>query len=128
MGMPSSQRHQIHGLYSKVITASEKAELSKIPVTSIEAEIAYLRTICSRLAKVVNENGLKHGAVKPVDDATIRTLNALDLKLNTLLRYVRTQAYLKGEPNEYDRLAWSLYSAALIIRGRDPREEMDGHY
>ena len=103
MSIPRSERSRIHGLYTKVITDPEQAQIANIAPTNIEGEIAYLRTVCSRLANIVAQNGLEHGAVKTLDDRTIRTLNALDLKLNTLLRYVRTQAYLKGEPNEYDR-------------------------
>jgi hypothetical protein len=103
MSMPRNERSRIHGLYSKVITKAEKRELARVHTTDIEGEIAYLRSLCRRLAEIVNANGLEQGAVLPLDDRTIRTLNAMDLKMNTLLRYIRAQAYLKGEPNEYDR-------------------------
>jgi len=103
MSKPRAERSLIHGLYAKVITKTESDEIARIQPTNIEGEIAYLRMICSRLATIVDANGLKEGAVRPLNDVTIRTLNALDLKLNTLLRYVRAQAYLTGEPSEYDR-------------------------
>ena len=103
MAVPRSQRARIHGLYSDTISAAESAELAKIQETDIHAEIAYLRTVCSRLAKIVNANGVDEGSLEPPNEATIRTLHALDRKLNTLLRYIRTLAYLKGELNEYDR-------------------------
>jgi len=97
------KRALIHGLYSGLITGAEQTRIDQLKPTDIEGEIAYLRTVCGRLAKIVEKNGLQSGAVKPLDDRTIRTLNAMDLKLNTLLRYVRAHAYLNGEPNEYDR-------------------------
>jgi hypothetical protein len=103
MSRPRAERPLTHGLYTKVLTREEKAKIGKVRATNIRGEIQYLRVICSRLAKIVNENGLKAGEVKPLTDATLKTLNALDLKLNTLLRYVRTEAYLNGEPTEYDR-------------------------
>jgi len=93
----------IHGLYSGLIARPEKAQLKKLNSSDIKGEIAYLRVICSRLAKIAERNGLEYGAIKTLDDRTIRTLNALDLKLNTLLRYIRTHAFLNGGNNEYDR-------------------------
>ena len=103
MSKPRAKRSMIHGLYTKMLTKDEKGEIAQISPTDIEGEITYLRAVCRRLAMNAEENGMKAGAVKPLSDVTLRTLNALDLKLNTLLRYIRTQAYLKGEPSEYDR-------------------------
>ncbi len=103
MSKPRSERARIHGLYGKLITSKEKAQLAKMRLTNIEGEIVYLRVLCSRLAKKIDENGLKEGDAEPLSDVAIRMLNTLDLKLNTLLRYIKTLAYLKGEPSEYDR-------------------------
>lgn len=103
MSRSQAERLRIHGLYAKILTKDEQGEIAKVPLTSIEGEIAYLRSACSRLARIVDENGLKAGDTEPLGDGALRTLRALDRKLNTLLRYIRTQAYLNGERSEYDR-------------------------
>src|SRR5512138_1882085 len=115
MSMPRTQRTRTHGMYAQVITAAEEAQLAQMQPTNIEGEVAYLRVVCSRLAKIVNANGLRKGAKKPLDDRTLRMLNALDAKMNTLLRYVRTLAYLKGQPNEYE---WKIEEGEFLARKR----------
>ncbi len=103
IGKPRTQRALMHGLYATVVTPEEAEEIAKIQSTDIEGEIGYLRVMIARLAKIVEENGLQAGAKELLSERVIRVLQVLDLKLNTLLRYVKTQAYLKGEPSEYDR-------------------------
>ncbi len=100
---PRAQRTMIHGLYATVVTPEEAEEIAKIQSTDIEGEIGYLRVMIARLAKIVEANGLQAGAKELLSERVIHVLHVLDLKLNTLLRYVKTQAYLKGEPSEYDR-------------------------
>lgn len=103
MSKPRKQRARIHGLYAKVVTKEEAEEVAKIEPTNIEGEIGYLRVMIVRLGEIIEANGLGAGESKPLYEETIRMLNVMDMKLNTLLRYVRTQAYLSGEPSEYDR-------------------------
>ncbi len=103
MSKPRSERARIHGLYSKLLSEDEQREMAEMSATEMEGEINYLRVVCGRLAQILNENGLKAGDLMPLTESTIRMLNALDLKLNTLLRYIRAYAYLNGAPTEYDR-------------------------
>ncbi len=103
MSKPRSERARIHGLYSKLVSEDEQREMAEMSATEMEGEINYLRVVCGRLAQILNENGLKAGDLMPLTESTIRMLNALDLKLNTLLRYIRAYAYLNGAPTEYDR-------------------------
>ncbi len=103
MSKPRTERARIHGLYSKVLSDEEQLEIATMTTTEMEGEINYLRVVCGRLALILDENGLKAGDMKPLTESTIRMLNALDLKLNTLLRYIRAYAYLNGAPTEYDR-------------------------
>jgi hypothetical protein len=100
---PKTQRTLIHGLYAKVVTKEDAEEIAKIQPTDIEGEIGYLRVMILRLANIVEANGLQAGAKKLLSERAMHVLHVMDLKLNTLLRYVRTQAYLSGEPSEYDR-------------------------
>ena len=102
-GLPGNRHAVIHGLYSRRIAASESASLASMRVTDITGEIAYLRVSSSRMAAIIERRGLAYEASQPLDDRTLRTMQAHDRKMNMLLKYLRQYAIWNGELSEYDQ-------------------------
>lgn len=91
-----------HGLYALRITPTEDDALSSMKITHLEGEIAYLRVVCGRLAKILEYNGLESETTRALSEATLKALGALDKSLTTLLSYIRQHALLTGETHELD--------------------------
>jgi hypothetical protein len=101
-GQPGNKNAMRHGLYAKRISRAEDDVISKMKVTHIQGEISYMRVVCARIAKILENNGLDSEATKSLSDQTLMTLSSLDRTLTTLLSYVRQYALLTGEMNELD--------------------------
>jgi hypothetical protein len=86
-----------HGLYANRMSRDEKQTLGGMKVTELEGEIAYMRVVCGRIAKILENNGLESDATRLMGEGALRTLSALDKAFTTLLTYVRQYALMTGE-------------------------------
>src|SRR3990167_1252105 len=92
-----------HGLYAARISADEKKTLEGSDILDMQAEINYLRTVLSRMAKIVEKNGLSEKDEKALTDQTIKTVNSINAALVTLLNLITQQALLSGEMHDFEK-------------------------
>jgi len=104
-GQPNNKNALKHGLWAKRGTTKDKRLFSNIPIKDIEGEVFYLKTLASRIAIILEENGLGNLDDKlkdnidiplPTDD-TIKLLYAFDMIMRRLLTYTKTQVLFAGD-------------------------------
>lgn len=104
MPAPKGNRNALkHGLYARRIHRDEAARIGSIPVTDVEGEIAYLRAVISRIALILEKNGLSYRSTRQLSGKSLKTLNSLDNALRTLLSYIRNHALLTGNLDEWEK-------------------------
>src|SRR5574338_1460242 len=99
---PQNKNAMKHGLYAERISKPEGNVLEGMKVTDIEGEIAYMRVMCARIARILEHNGLDSNATQPLGEEALKMLNTLDKTLTTLITYVRQYAFQTGEKSELD--------------------------
>ncbi len=104
MAAPSGNKNALkHGLYAKHISRREKTSLGNLPVTNLESEIHYLRSVCMRLSAIIEKHGLSEDATKLLSKRTLSHLSTLDAATAKLLDYVKVHALLVGELTEFEK-------------------------
>jgi len=92
---------QKHGLYSQRISYAESEMIAALPVGEVDAEIAYQRALISRLAEVIENNGLKYGSKKALTSDTRATVKLLNETMRGLLAYIRRHSSQADNALEY---------------------------
>jgi hypothetical protein len=104
MPAPKGNRNALkHGLYARRIHRDEAARIGSLPVVDIEGEIAYTRAVISRIALILEKNGLSYKSTRQLSGKSLKTLNSLDNALRTLLSYIRLHALLTGNLDEWEK-------------------------
>jgi hypothetical protein len=104
MPAPKGNRNALkHGLYARRIHRDEAARIGSLPVVDIEGEIAYTRAVISRIALILEKNGLSYKSTRQLSGKSLKTLNSLDNALRTLLSYIRLHALLTGNLDEWEQ-------------------------
>ena len=104
MPAPKGNRNALkHGLYARRIHRDEAARIGSIPVKDVEGEIAYTRAVISRIALILEKNGLSYKSTRQLSGKSLKTLNSLDNALRTLLSYIRLHALLTGDLEEWEK-------------------------
>lgn len=104
MPAPKGNRNALkHGLYARRIHRDEAARIGSIPVKDVEGEIAYTRAVISRIALILEKNGLSYKSTRQLSGKSLKTLNSLDNALRTLLSYIRLHALLTGDLEEWEQ-------------------------
>jgi DNA-binding MarR family transcriptional regulator len=104
MPAPKGNRNALkHGLYARRIHREEAARIGSLPVVDIEGEIAYTRAVISRIALILEKNGLSYKSTRQLSGKSLKTLNSLDNALRTLLSYIRLHALLTGNLDEWEQ-------------------------
>ncbi len=92
-----------HGLYAKRIKGEEKEAIDKLSYSDIQGEIAYLRIVCSRMANLLETNGLSEKDTKIPSDPAMKTLNSFTLALERLSNLIRIHALLNGDLKDFEK-------------------------
>ena len=92
---------QKHGLYSRRITSDEMALIDSFPIGDVQGEIAYQRAVISRLAEVLENNGLKSGSRAELSSETRATVKLLNETMRGLLAYIRRHSSQVDDAKEY---------------------------
>ena len=104
MPAPKGNRNALkHGLYARRIHRDEAARIGSLPVVDIEGEIAYTRAVISRIALILEKNGLSYKSTRQLSGKSLKTLNSLDNALRTLLSCIRLHALLTGNLDEWEQ-------------------------
>jgi len=104
MPAPKGNRNALkHGLYANRIHRHEAARIGNLPVTDVNGEIAYLRAVVSRIALILEKNGLSYRSITQLSGESLKTLSSLDNALRTLLSYIRFHALLTGDLEEWEQ-------------------------
>ena len=104
MPAPKGNRNALkHGLYARRIHRDEATRIGNLPVTDVEGEIAYTRAVISRIALILEKNGLSYRSTRQLSENSLKTLNSLDNALRTLLSYIRNHALLTGNLEEWEQ-------------------------
>lgn len=102
-GQPGNKNALQHGLWANRIHKNEKTRIRNLPVTNIEGEIGYLKTVAARLALSIEKNGLSYKSTGLPSEDLIKTIYVLDTTMTRLLTYIRTHALLVGDMTEFER-------------------------
>ena len=69
MAAPKGNRNALkHGLYARRIHRDEATRIGNLPVTDVEGEIAYLRAVISRIALILEKNGLSYRSTRQLSE------------------------------------------------------------
>ena len=90
-------------LLANRVTKGERTRIETSPTINLEAEIAYLRTIASRLALILEKNGLHYKATAPLNNDAIQTFLLQDRTFSCLLTCIKTHALLTDNESELDK-------------------------
>jgi len=104
MAAPKGNKNALkHGLYANRFHDNEVKRLNNIPVKNIEGEIAYLRTVLSRIAMILEKTGLGYGSQRPLEDETIKLLHSFTEASRSLSTYIRLYTMMTGELEEWEK-------------------------